>query len=214
MPSAFYQLFDSDTSSDDGEDLDYLPSYTTRTQAQHTLNKQPGSDISSESIEAFCRDRIRDSLAGYHHTNAAKALAQGALAYPGQLRASDLEEHIFSIVLRIQGNRKLKNRIRVSTVLALTLHEDYDGLRKKMARIFYDELQREPNASRLPTLAVLYGQTIRNAQAFILRDLSAALRCLKELAKQRELGTVIAVMPDEKTQTRQQAGYASPKGRW
>ena len=156
----YHQLFDSDTSSDDGEDLDYLPSYTTRTQAQHTLNEQPGRDISSESIEAFCRG------------------------------------------------------IRVSTVLALTLHEDYDGLGKKMARIFYDELQREPNASRLPTLAVSYGQTIRNAQAFIPRDLSAALRCLKELAKQRELGTVIAVMPDEKTQTRQQAGYASPKGWW
>ena len=83
-------------------------------------------------------------------------------------------------------------------MLALTFHEDYDGLRKKMARIFYDELQREPNASRLPTLAVSYGQTIRNAQAFISRDLSAALRCLKELAKQRELGTIVAVMPDEK----------------
>ena len=159
----YHQLFDSDTSSNDSEDLDYLPCYTTRTQAQRTLNEQPGSDTSSESIEAFCQDQIRDSLAGYHRTNAAKALAQGALAYPGQLRASDLEEHIFFIALRIQENGKVKNRIRVSIVLALTLHEDYDGLGMEMAIIFYDELQREPNASRLPTLAVSYGQTIRNA---------------------------------------------------
>ncbi|KAL2057730.1 hypothetical protein ABVK25_002114 [Lepraria finkii] len=137
-----------------------------------------------------------DFLARDCYNNAAKAVGHKALADDNQLDAWDLE-NLLTVALRIKSPEKLNSYILVDTFLFLSFDEDFDTLREEFASAFYDEVDREPRSSELPEMRISYDVRMTESSLLIRETLSRELHRLNEQVKQRKLGAITAIMPDE-----------------
>lgn len=118
------------------------------------------------------------------------------MADDNQLDAWDLK-NLLTVALRIKSPGKLNSYILVDTFLFLSLDEDFDTLREEIASAFYDEVDHEPRSSELPEMRISYDVRMSESSLLIRETLSRELHRLNEQVKQRKLGAITAIMPDE-----------------
>ena len=118
------------------------------------------------------------------------------MADDNQLDAWDLE-NLLTVALRIKSPEKLNSYILVDAFLFLSFDEDFDTLREEIASAFYDEVDREPRSSELPEMRISYDVRMTESSLLIRETLSRELHRLNEQVKQRKLGAITAIMPDE-----------------
>lgn len=118
------------------------------------------------------------------------------MADDNQLDARDLK-NLLTVALRIKSPGKLNSYILVDTFLFLSLDEDFDTLREEIASAFYDEVDHEPRSSELPEMRISYDVRMSESSLLIRETLSRELHRLNEQVKQRKLGAITAIMPDE-----------------
>lgn len=118
------------------------------------------------------------------------------MADDNQLDARDLK-NLLTVALRIKSPGKLNSYILVDTFLFLSLDEDFDTLREEIASAFYGEVDHEPRSSELPEMRISYDVRMNESSLLIRETLSRELHRLNEQVKQRKLGAITAIMPDE-----------------
>ena len=191
-------MFGGNTPDDSGNDnLHFPPSYLPHTQARYALEEEPGSDTWSKGIKNSYQKHTRDPLGQCHRTNRAERLAREALAYPSWLNAFDLEKGVFFVQLRTQARGELGSRILVTTLLAMTLREDYNSLGEQIAKIVYKGFHHLPGLFRLPNPINPDDPVVHTSWSQDHEDLSPELGRLQELAKKRKGVSITAIVPNE-----------------